>query len=302
MTDADLGNLSLLERISLLEERVTALQQKVAAGATAAAREFEACAAHKCLAARFDSQNDRNMSLSLEEEIHHRDSMQILDALQQQSRVISLASMVANPTPLGLFAFGVTTLLAGADLYGATAKNTFSVALIIGGLAQILAGMWCFRRNNTFGATAFSLFGSYWGARGVQLLVELLHPGLFPSADRAGTCIFYVIFCILTLILLVQALRMNYALSATVFFVALVYIFLAITAYVEGVKYVAATCAIIAGSLAFYVGLADFTNEIYEKPLIPLFPHPRHARDYEEGKRYVPRPHAHKSAVDIPPV
>jgi succinate-acetate transporter protein len=216
--------------------------------------------------------------------------------------MISLASTVGNPTPLGLFAFGITTLLAGAELYGAAAKNMFSVALLIGGLAQLLAGMWCFRRNNTFGATAFSLFGTYWGARGLQLLVEQLHPSAFTSADQAGACIFYIIFSVVTLILFVQALRMNYALSVTVLFVALVYILLAIASYVDGAKYAAATCAIIAGSLALYVGFADFTNEIYEKPIVPLFPHPRHAADYQESKSYIPRLHAHKSAVDIPPV
>lgn len=293
---------NLRETVVHLQEQVTTLASRSGASGRMLRTSAEAQDIHKSVLGHAGPDSNHTGRLSMADRLHHRDALSILDAMRQQSRMISLASTVGNPTPLGLFAFGVTTLLAGAELYGGTAKNMFSVALLIGGLAQILAGMWCFRRNNTFGATAFSLFGTYWGARGLQLLVEQLHPGLFTAADQAGTCIFYVIFTVVTLILFVQALRMNYALSVTVFFVALVYMFLAISTYVDGVKYAAATCAIIAGSLALYVGFADFTNEIYEKPIIPLFPHPRHAADYKENKTYLPRLHAHKSAVDIPPV
>src|SRR6478672_4186578 len=74
---------------------------------------------------------------------------------------------IADPGPLGLGAFALTTFVLSvfnADLI--TDKKLVAVvlplALFYGGLAQLLAGMWEFRKGNTFGATAFASFGAFW--------------------------------------------------------------------------------------------------------------------------------------------
>jgi succinate-acetate transporter protein len=85
-----------------------------------------------------------------------------------------------------------------------------------------------------------------------------------------------------------QALRTKYALSLTVFFVGLIYLMLAITTFASGVKYPAATRAIIAGSLAFYVGFADFTNEIHDEAILPLFPYSTNRDDYTYHEAHKP--------------
>lgn len=78
----------------------------------------------------------------------------------------SMAGVVADPAPLGLAAFGITTLMLSAVNSGwigaAATTAVLSMAIAFGGSAQVLAGMWAFRRGNTFAATAFTSFGAFW--------------------------------------------------------------------------------------------------------------------------------------------
>jgi uncharacterized protein len=74
--------------------------------------------------------------------------------------------MIADPAPLGLGAFGLTTFLLSLVNAGVMDKATepvvLGVALAYGGVAQMLAGMWEFRKGNVFGATAFTSYGAFW--------------------------------------------------------------------------------------------------------------------------------------------
>jgi hypothetical protein len=93
-------------------------------------------------------------------------------------RPIAAPSPIADPAPLGLAAFALTTfLLSGANagwMTHATGSAWLGYALAYGGLAQLLAGMWEFRNRNVFGATAFSSYGGFW--LGLGLWVELVAP------------------------------------------------------------------------------------------------------------------------------
>src|SRR5712691_3112161 len=77
-----------------------------------------------------------------------------------------VAPAVADPAPLGLFGFALTTFVLTSTYAGffpaAASGVAVAVALFYGGLAQLCAGMWEFRRNNTFGATAFTSYGAFW--------------------------------------------------------------------------------------------------------------------------------------------
>src|ERR671919_85928 len=76
------------------------------------------------------------------------------------------AFTIANPGPLGLAAFALTTFVLSMFNAGLVSSGgepiVFGLALAYGGLAQLLAGMWEFRTGNTFGATAFTSFGAFW--------------------------------------------------------------------------------------------------------------------------------------------
>src|SRR5438034_823767 len=86
---------------------------------------------------------------------------------------------VADPAPLGLAAFALTTFVLSAhNAFGATTAPLlafFGVAIFYGGLAQFAAGMWEFRNRNVFGATAFSTYGGVW--MGLSAFIVLVLAG-----------------------------------------------------------------------------------------------------------------------------
>ncbi len=133
---------------------------------------------------------------------------------------------VANPAPLGLSAFALTTFLlsstnAGLILPAVTgALAVIATALFYGGIAQILAAMWEFRNGNTFAATAFTSYGAFWLAVGYSIQNKLI---LSPTAFGY----FLLGWTIFTGIMLLGSLRINWALIAV--FAALFLTFLSLT-------------------------------------------------------------------------
>src|ERR671928_945333 len=87
--------------------------------------------------------------------------------------------IVADPAPLGLAAFALTTFVLSAHNAGwAPDVVWIGLALFYGGLAQLLAGMWEFRNRNVFGATAFATYGAFWFSLGTYvILIELTKLG-----------------------------------------------------------------------------------------------------------------------------
>ena len=90
-----------------------------------------------------------------------------------------VSQLVADPAPLGLAAFAMTTFalsIANTNVWGAGAFAALGLALVYGGLAQLLAGMWEFVRKNTFGALAFTSYGAFWIS--YYVLVKFVVPGV----------------------------------------------------------------------------------------------------------------------------
>src|SRR3982750_2872718 len=107
------------------------------------------------------------------------------------------ATAVADPAPLGLAAFALTTfLLSGHNASFIPDVIWLGAALFYGGLAQLLAGMWEFRNRNVFGATAFSTYGGFWLALGI--FVVLLSgskgfAGLLKGADIDNSLAWFLV-------------------------------------------------------------------------------------------------------------
>jgi uncharacterized protein len=104
---------------------------------------------------------------------------------------------IADPAPLGLAAFALTTFLLSAKnanwMGSATGAAFLGYAFAYGGLGQLLAGMWEFRNRNVFGATAFSTYGGFW--IGVGIWYQLVAVPALTAAKtgrstttRAGSC------------------------------------------------------------------------------------------------------------------
>jgi uncharacterized protein len=111
------------------------------------------------------------------------------DRTQQPSvHPVAPASGIADPAPLGLAAFALTTFLLSAAnaqwMTHATGDAWLGYALAYGGLAQLLAGMWEFRNRNVFGSTAFSTYGGFWIGLALWFLLVAPHATSAPAANH----------------------------------------------------------------------------------------------------------------------
>jgi len=151
-------------------------------------------------------------------------------------RAESAAPAVANPAPLGLSAFALTTFVLSSSnagfifpSVGAGGAVVVGLALFYGGLVQLIAGIQEFRQGNTFGATAFCSYGGFWMALGFVLLPPTgIAASLIATKTLApGLAVFLLGWTIFTLLMLIATFRISGALI--VVFALLFLTFLALT-------------------------------------------------------------------------
>jgi uncharacterized protein len=136
---------------------------------------------------------------------------------QPSVRPAAPASGIANPAPLGLAAFALTTFLLSAAnanwMTAATGDAWLGYAFAYGGLCQLLAGMWEFRSGNVFGATAFSSYGGFWIGLGLWALLVVPHA---TSAAQAGHDVAWILlaFAIFNTYMLIMSAAVNTAVFA----------------------------------------------------------------------------------------
>jgi succinate-acetate transporter protein len=181
---------------------------------------------------------------------------------------------IANPAPLGLFAFGFTTLMLNLVNAGIVEKPTTSLVLAyglaFGGLCQLIAGGWEFKKGNTFGATAFTAYGAFWV--GFALWHILADNGVMsPSADfKDGFAAILAAWGLFTGLMFVATLRINRALQAVFLTLTILFILLAIGVYNSDVHKIAGYEGLVCAASAIYAGWAQVVNEVWGKRLLPL--------------------------------
>ena len=183
---------------------------------------------------------------------------------------------IADPGPLGLAGFAATTFVLSAVNAGLVPKSVEPVvlplALFYGGLAQLLAAMWEFRKNNTFGATAFGTYGAFWLA--FAFYVWQFAPKI-PAADAAtATGMFLLVFTIFTGYMTIASLRTNAVLVAVFVFLFLTFLFLTIAEFAgaEGLGKVGGWLGLVTAVLAWYGSFAVVTNLTAGRTLLPVVP------------------------------
>lgn len=150
-------------------------------------------------------------------------------------------SGIADPAPLGLAAFALTTLLLSAKntdwMSHATTSAFLGFAFAYGGLGQFAAGMWEFRRGNTFGATAFSSYGGFWIGLGLWVVlvanpaVAAIKPSTLASTVASlnhDLGWIALAFAILTIYLMILSTQVNLAVFLVFLFLAITFVILAI--------------------------------------------------------------------------
>ncbi len=178
----------------------------------------------------------------------------------------------ANPAPLGLLGFGMTTVLLNLHNAGLYPLDTMilGMGLFFGGLAQVIAGIMEWKKENTFGTTAFTAYGLFW----MSLVALLVFPriGWGSAPGNAAMASYLFIWGLFTAIMFIGTLKISRALQLVFGTLALLFFLLALGDATESaaVKLVAGIEGIICGLLAMYAGLAQVLNEVYGKVVAPL--------------------------------
>jgi uncharacterized protein len=190
----------------------------------------------------------------------------------QTATAVKNLDMTANPAPLGLVAFGMTTVLLNLHNAGFFALGSMILAMGIfyGGLAQVIAGIEEWKKNNTFGATAFTSYGLFW----MTLVALLILPkmGLADASDKTAMAAYLAMWGIFTLVMFVGTLKANRALQLVFGTLAILFFLLAIGDATGNstITVIAGYEGILCGFIAIYAGLAQVLNEMYKKTVAPL--------------------------------
>ncbi|MFZ1934267.1 MAG: acetate uptake transporter [Thermoguttaceae bacterium] len=181
----------------------------------------------------------------------------------------------ANPAPLGLLGFGMTTVLLNLHNAGCFELNSMILAMGIcyGGLAQVIAGSMEWKKGNTFAATAFISYGFFWLS--FVTLVVLPKTGWATKPDETAVAAYLAMWGIFTAVMFVGTLRINRALQVVFGTLAVLFFLLAYGDYYNasaGFKHFTGYEGIVCGFSAVYTGLAQVLNEVFGKVVLPLCP------------------------------
>nr|WP_241654014.1 acetate uptake transporter [Geovibrio thiophilus] len=193
-----------------------------------------------------------------------------ISALTQ--RETAIRDTTANPAPLGLMGFGLTTILLNLHNIGLFGLGSMiiSMGLFYGGAAQIIAGMMEWKKKNTFGTVAFISYGFFW----ITLVGMLTFPkfGFTEAPDATALSSFLFFWGFFTLILFIGTFRISRALTVVFFLLTLLFFMLGAADMLENpaLKTAAGFVGILCGLAAVYTGAAQMLGEIYGKEILPL--------------------------------
>lgn len=187
-------------------------------------------------------------------------------------KTIKINDSTANPAPLGLLAFGLTTVLLNLHNSGLFSLGSMilGMGIFYGGMSQVIAGIMEWKKNNTFGTTAFISYGAFW----LSLVALLVLPKLgWAEATDANTMGYYLFtWGVFTAVMFIGTLKINRALQWVFGTLTLLFFLLAIGDWTgsAAIKTIAGIEGIFCGITAIYTGLAQVLNEVYAKEIWPL--------------------------------
>jgi hypothetical protein len=188
------------------------------------------------------------------------------------SSLTRIVDSTANPAPLGLLAFGMTTVLLNLHNAGFFAMGSviFAMGIFFGGIAQIIAGIMEWKKNNTFGTTAFISYGFFW----ISLVGLIVMPviGLSAPLQKESLVSFLTIWGLFSLVMFIITFRLSKALQV-VFGLLTVLFLLLIAGNATGntsILQIAGIVGIACGLSAMYTGLGQVMNEVYKEKMINL--------------------------------
>ena len=181
-------------------------------------------------------------------------------------------SMLANPAPLGLMGFGMTTILLNLVNVGLFGISSIIVAMGIfyGGVAQIIAGVMEFRKGNTFGTLAFTSYGLFWLTLVFIIISSVERPAVSP--DNAAWAAYLFIWGLFTLMMFFGTLKTNRALQTIFLSLAILFFLLTAAHFIPQLQLIAGIEGVFCGFSAFYLSLAEVLNEANKRVVLPIGP------------------------------
>jgi len=179
---------------------------------------------------------------------------------------------LANPAPLGLMGFGMTTVLLNLHNAGLFALGGMILAMGIffGGITQIIAGMMEFRKGNTFGVTAFTSYGAFWLTLVALIVLPKLGYADAPSNIAMGA--YLTMWGIFTLFMFIATLKKSKALQFVFLSLTVLFFLLAIADFtgIAWIKVLAGYEGIVCGFSAIYLAMAEVLKESLGKTTLPV--------------------------------
>lgn len=196
------------------------------------------------------------------------------------AKILSQNDMLANPAPLGLLGFGLTTIM--LNLHNANIipldSTILAMGIFYGGIAQIMAGLLEFRKGNTFGMVAFLSYGFFWETF-VLIVFSLTGTwglgGIAPNSTSLGYYLFF--WGLFTFMMFFGTLRTNGATMSVFGTLWILFFLLAIgfwtnTSATSGLAIGTGYEGILCGLLAFYTAAGEILNERLGRSVLPLWP------------------------------
>jgi len=190
------------------------------------------------------------------------------------STTTQLKDTTANPAPLGLLGFGMTTVLLNLHNAGGYELNSMILAmgLCYGGTAQVIAGIMEWKKGNTFATTAFISYGFFW----LSLVAILLLPKIIPTvaaANETAMAAYLALWGLFTAAMFLGTFRLSRALQVVFGTLTILFFLLAFGDYTDaspGFKHGTGWEGVVCGLAAIYTGLAQVLNELYGRIVLPL--------------------------------
>jgi succinate-acetate transporter protein len=189
----------------------------------------------------------------------------------------STGPAIADPGPLGLAAFAMTTFVLSvfnAHIIGNAALSAvvLPLALFYGGIIQVFAGLWEFRKNNTFGALAFCSYGAFWLS--FAAYAKFVAGGLPAATEHEAAGLFLLAWTIFTAYMLIASLRTTGVLALVFLVLFVTFVFLTAGNLGEHTTLVkiGGWTGLVTAVLAWYHSAAGVTNSTWGHTVLPVFP------------------------------
>ncbi len=188
------------------------------------------------------------------------------------SATTKITDTTANPAPLGLLGFGMTTVLLNlhnAGIFGLSSM-ILAMGIFYGGMAQIFAGWMEWKKGNTFGTVAFTSYGLFWLTLVALILMPNFNAGA--AADSGSMVAYLFMWGLFTFVMWIATLKHNKALQV-VFFTLFVLFWLLALGDATGssaIKTFTGYEGIFCGLSAVYLAFAQILNETYGKTVLPI--------------------------------